>query len=101
MACTALKHSGKSASFFFFNIGCAGSLLWHVGFSLWCVGGFFSSYSTRASPVVEHRLQSTQAPEHAGSVVVVQLGLVALLHVEFYFFDQGLNLCPLHWKANS
>ena len=37
MTPTALKHSGKSASLFFFfpSIGCAGSLLGHVGFSLW------------------------------------------------------------------
>ena len=28
-------------------------------------------------------------------------GLVAPQHVGSYFPDQGLNLCPLHWKVDS
>lgn len=49
---------------FFPSIGCAGSLLGHVGFSLWCLG---------ASLVTVYGLLQLWS---TGSVVVAQLGLV-------------------------
>ena len=47
-----------------------------------------------ASLVVEHRLKGMQA-----SVVVVH-GLDCPMACGI-FPDQGLNLCPLHWQADS
>ena len=85
--------------FLFFIFGCAGSSLLHVGFSLvaatkgysslWCAG--FSlrwllllgaqALGTRVSVVVAHGLSCSAA-----------CGI---------FLDQGLNLCLLHWQADS
>ena len=74
----------------------------HVGFSLrwllllWSMGSRpagFSSCGMQASVVVDRRLQS------ARSVVVAhRLSCSAACGV---FPDQGLNLCPLHWQADS
>ena len=47
-----------------------------------------------ASPVAEHRLWSTRA------LVVVVQGLSSSMICEI-FPDQGSNLCPLHWQADS
>ena len=83
---------------------CAGFLqLWRAGATLRCgawashCGGFSCcgarALGTRASVVVARGLQST------GSVVVVHgLSCSAACGI---FPDQGSNLCPLHWQADS
>ena len=66
-----------------------------------------------ASLVAEHGLQARglQQLQHAGSVVVAHglqsSGSVVVVHglscsvACGVFLDQGLNLCPLHWQADS
>ena len=90
------------------NFGCTGSLLlleclWRAGalLSLWCMGFSMQRFScfggqalgVLASVVVAPGLQS------AGSEVVVHgLSCSAACGI---FLEQGSNLCPLHWQADS
>ena len=78
------------------------SLLQCAGFSLWWLPllqstgsrhAGFSSCGTVGSVVVAHGLWS------AGSVVVVHR--LSCSAVRGIFPDQGSNLCPLHWQADS
>ena len=105
--------------FFFFFGGCV--------LGLHCCAQAFSSCGQRgllfiavrslliavASPVAGHRLQACGLQQlwHAGSVVVAHglqsAGSVVVAHglscsaACGIFPDQGSNLCPLHWQADS
>ena len=83
---------------YLFVYGCAGSLLLYMGFLYLQRGGY--------SLVVMHRLLmwgffcgGAQALCVQASVVVA-LGLSCSLACGL-FPDQGLNLCPLNWQADS
>ena len=68
-------------------------------------GGGFSRYEaqalgTWASVVVSHRLIScgSQALEYGINSCGARLSCSVACGI---FLDQGLNLCPLHWQADS
>ena len=116
LSCFFLKNF--SPVYLFFIFGCIGSSLLHVGFLwLWRAGstlrcgawashrGGFSCCGARAlgaqASVVAARGLSVCGvrAESAGSVVVVR-GLSCSMACRI-FLDQGANLCPLHWQADS
>lgn len=66
----------------------SGTLLWHVG--SFCCGGQVSLLILYGLP----RCRLSSCGVCMGS-------LLAPLHVGYYFPKQGLNLSPLHWKADS
>ena len=103
-----------------FIFGCVGSSLLHAGFLSSCgeQGLLFKGCGARAShcggfsfcgarapdvwasAIVAHRLGSCGSQAlSTGSVVVVH-GLSCLAACGI-FLDQGSNLCPLNWQADS
>ena len=57
--------------------------------------------SVVASLIAEHRLSAHRLWQllHAGSVVVVHR--LSCSVARGIFLDQGSNLCPVHWQADS
>ena len=84
--------------FFFFAFGCSESSLLHLGFLQLWRAGFTLGCSAGASHCRGFSLWNT-ASRCSGSVVVV-CGLDWPV-ARGIFPDQGSNLCPLHWQADS
>ena len=81
-----------------------------VGFSLVAESGGCSSYGVQASCHSGFFCCGTRALRHIGSAVVAlmlqSIGLAVVAHrlssaACGIFWDQGLNLCLLHWQVDS
>ena len=81
-----------------FNFGCTGSSMLCRLFSSCSQQRLLSSCGARASHWVAS-LVWVQALGHTGSVVVAH-GLSSAMTCGI-FLDQGTNLCPPHWQADS
>ena len=85
---------------YLFIFGCIGSSLLRVGFSLVVASGGYSSL--RCAGFSLHwflLLRSAGSRARWASVVLVHgLSCSAACGI---FLDQGSNLCPLHWQADS
>ena len=85
--------------FFFLIFGCVGSSFLCEGFSLAAAsGGHSSSWCAGLSPSRPLSLRSTGS-RCAGSVIVAHGPICSVAYG--IFPDQGSNLCPLHWQADS
>ena len=104
--------------FIYLFFGCVGSSLLHAGFLQLRRAGATLCCGARAShcggfSCCGAQALGTRASQlwHAGSVVVARglwsAGSVVVVHglscsvACGIFLDQGLNLCPLHWQADS
>ena len=85
--------------FFFFFFGCVGSSFSVQGLSLLVASGGHSPSRCAGLSLSRPLLLRSTGSRRAGSVVVAHgPSCSAACGI---FPDQGLNLCPLHWQADS
>ena len=88
------QRQDKALSFLLLIFGCLGLLCWVWAFSSCGDWGLLSSCGMMASLVAEHGPWSARV-----SVVVAHRLSCPTAHG--IFLDQGPNLCPLYWQADS